>query len=300
MAGIATAGWLLRARETAWSGRCAPEAPSWRNPMSRTQQNRKSVQFFLVPARQADWARPCFVGTTMTLQSQKLAVVTVVLVHGAWADGSSWNEVIARLQAEGIPVVSVQNPLSSLSDDVAAVQRAMELVDGRLVLVGHSWGGTVITQAGAAGRVRGLVYIAAFAPDRGQSTNSLQAGYPRPEYASLLRADSAGYLHFPADALPHYFAQDLPATNAIVLAATQGPIHASAFDDKVTEAAWHDIPSWYLVTDHDRMILPQLQREMAQRMQARIREVPASHVPFASRPKETTAIILEAVAEAAR
>lgn len=236
----------------------------------------------------------------MANPSQKVPVVTVVLVHGAWADGSSWNEVIALLQAEGIPVVSVQNPLSSLADDVAAVRRAMELVEGPVVLVGHSWGGTVITQAGTSGRVGALVYIAAFAPDRNESTNSLQAHYPPPQYASLLRADSGGYLHFPAAALPHYFAQDLAATNAMVLAATQGPIHASAFDDEVTAAAWHAIPSWYLVTGHDRMILPQLQREMAQRIQARIREVPASHVPFASRPKETTAVILEAVAEVAR
>ena len=236
----------------------------------------------------------------MATQSQPSSSATVVLVHGAWADGSSWNEVIARLQAEGIPVVSVQNSLSSLADDVAAVHRAMELVDGPVVLVGHSWGGTVITQAGVADRVRALVYIAAFAPDRQQSTNALQASYPVPEYAALLRVDSAGYLHFPADALPHYFAQDLPAENAQVLAATQGPIRASAFADEVSQAAWHDLPSWYLVTGNDRMIAPALQREMAQRIGARTTEVAASHVPFASRPKETTAVILEAVAAVAR
>ena len=236
----------------------------------------------------------------MATQSQKASVVTVILVHGAWADGSSWNEVIARLQAEGLAVVSVQNPLSSLADDVAAVQRAMEMIEGPIVLVGHSWGGTVITQAGASPRVRALVYIAAFAPDRNQSTNALQAPYPVPEYAALLRVDSAGYLHFPTDALPHYFAQDLPAANANVLAATQGPIRASAFADEVTEAAWHDRPAWYLVTGQDRMIAPQLQREMAQRIKARVSEVPASHVPFASRPKETTAVILEAVAEVSK
>jgi pimeloyl-ACP methyl ester carboxylesterase len=236
----------------------------------------------------------------MAATPQNAPIVTVILVHGAWADGSSWNEVIARLQAEGIPVVSVQNPLSSLADDAAAVRRAIELVDGPVVLVGHSWGGTVITQSGASKHVRALVYIAAFAPDRNESTNSLQARYPAPEYASLLRADSAGYLHFPAEVLPHYFAQDLPATHAMVLAATQGPIRASAFDDEVTEAPWHEIPSWYLVADRDRMIFPQLQRDMAQRIKARVTEVPTSHVPFASRPKETTAIILEAVAEVAR
>jgi pimeloyl-ACP methyl ester carboxylesterase len=236
----------------------------------------------------------------MAPEPRNASIVTVVLVHGAWADGSSWAEVIARLQAEGIPVVSVQNPLSSLADDAATVRRAIELVDGPVVLVGHSWGGTVITQAGVSGQVRALVYVAAFAPDRNESTNALQARYPAPEYAPLLRADSAGYLHFPADALPHYFAQDLPAAQAMVLAATQGPIRASAFDEQVTEAAWHDIPSWFLVADRDRMIAPQLQRDMAQRIHARVREVPASHVPFASRPRETTAVILEAVAEAAR
>lgn len=236
----------------------------------------------------------------MAPEPRNASIVTVVLVHGAWADGSSWAEVIARLQAEGIPVVSVQNPLSSLADDAATVRRAIELVDGPVVLVGHSWGGTVITQAGVSGQVRALVYVAAFAPDRNESTHSLQVRYPAPEYASLLRADSAGYLHFPADALPHYFAQDLPAAQAMVLAATQGPIRASAFDEQVTEAAWHDIPSWFLVADRDRMIAPQLQRDMAQRIGARVREVQASHVPFASRPRETTAVILEAVAEAAR
>ena len=235
----------------------------------------------------------------MPAEPQAMPTPTVVLVHGAWADGSCWNEVIARLQTDGIPVVSVQNPLSSLADDVAAVARAIELVDGPVVLVGHSWGGTVITQAGASERVRALVYIAAFAPDRTESTNTLQARHPVPEYASLLRIDSAGYLHFPAESLPHYFAQDLPAAHAMVLAATQGPIRAGAFDEALTEAAWHDTPSWYLVTGHDRMIAPDLQREMAQRIGARTSEVPASHVPFASRPKETTALILEAIAEIA-
>lgn len=225
---------------------------------------------------------------------------TVVLVHGAWADGSSWNEVIARLQLAGTTVVSVQNPLSSLDDDVAAVHRALELLDGPVVLVGHSWGGTVITQAGVSDKVVCLVYIAAFAPDVGQSTNALQAAYPLPDYVPLLRADSGGYLHFPQQELPKYFAQDLPAVGANVIAATQGPIRASAFDDVVHDAAWRSKPSWYLVTDHDRMISPTLQREMAMRIKAHVHEVPSSHVPFAARPKETTAVILEALGWAKR
>lgn len=231
----------------------------------------------------------------MDVVSPPRAAATVVLVHGAWADGSSWSEVIARLQAAGVEVVSVQNPLSSLADDVATVERALEAVEGPVVLVGHSWGGTVITQAGAARQVACLVYVAAFAPDVGQSTNAVQAAYPPPEYLPLLRADSGGFLHFPQAQLPHYFAQDLPSANAQVLAATQGPIRASAFDDAVTVAAWRSKPSWYLLAENDRMIAPALQEEMATRIGARVHRVNSSHVPFATRPRETAAIVLEAV-----
>ncbi len=220
---------------------------------------------------------------------------TVVLVHGAWADGSSWSDVIARLQAKGLRVVSVQNQLNSLADDVAAVNRALARESEPVVLVGHSWGGTVITEAGATGKVAALVYVAAFAPDLGQSTNDVQARRPPPAYVSLLQADDAGYLWFPQDALPQWFAQDMPAVNASVLAAAQNPIRASAFGDKVSAAAWSTKPSWYLLTEQDRMIDPALQREMATRIKARITSIRASHVPFLSRPKETTAIILDAV-----
>ncbi len=232
---------------------------------------------------------------TVTRATRTGSAATVVLVHGAWADGSSWSEVIARVQAAGVSVVSVQNPLSSLADDVASVRRSLELIDGPVVLAGHSWGGTVITQAGAVEQVANLVYVAAFAPDVGESTNALQAAYPAPEYLRLLSKDSGGFLHFPVADLPHYFAQDLPSANANVLAATQGPIRASAFDEPVTIAAWRDKPCWYLLTEHDRMIAPALQRHMAERIGAKLQIVPSSHVPFAARPKETTAILLEAV-----
>jgi pimeloyl-ACP methyl ester carboxylesterase len=219
----------------------------------------------------------------------------VILVHGAWADGSSWSEVIALLQAKGLHVVSVQNQLNSLADDVAAVSRIIERHPGPVVLAGHSWGGTVITQAGTAERAEALVYVAAFAPDRGQSTNDLQKNIPRPGYVDLLEVDPSGYLWFPQRALPDWFAQDLPAPNASVLAAAQRPIRASAFDERVTQAAWHTKPSWYLVTERDRMIPPDLQRQMAARINAHVSSADASHVPFLSRPKETTAIILDAV-----
>jgi pimeloyl-ACP methyl ester carboxylesterase len=219
----------------------------------------------------------------------------VVLVHGAFADGSSWNEVIARLQAKGLTVISVQNPLSSLADDVAAVDRAVQAQSRPVVLVGHSWGGTVITQAGATEKVAALVYIAAFAPDVDESTSDVQKNFPPPPYVSLLQADSGGFLRLPAAAMTQYFAQDISAAQSRVLATTQGPIRGSAFADKVTVAAWRSKPSWYLVTEQDRMIYPQLQREMAARIKAQVSAVRASHVPFISMPKETTAIILDAV-----
>jgi pimeloyl-ACP methyl ester carboxylesterase len=219
----------------------------------------------------------------------------VVLVHGAFADGSSWNEVIARLQAKGLTVISVQNPLSSLADDVAAVNRAVQAQSRPVVLVGHSWGGTVITQAGATEKVAALVYIAAFAPDVGESTSDVQKNFPPPPYVSLLQADSGGFLRLPAESMTQYFAQDISAAQSHVLAATQGPIRGSAFADKVTVAAWRSKPSWYLVTEQDRMIYPQLQREMAARINARVSAVRASHVPFISKPKETAAIILDVV-----
>jgi pimeloyl-ACP methyl ester carboxylesterase len=223
------------------------------------------------------------------------AAPVVVLVHGAFADGSSWNEVITRLQAKGLTVISVQNPLSSLADDVAAVDRAVQAQSRPVVLVGHSWGGTVITQAGATDKVAALVYVAAFAPDLGESTGDVQKKFPPPPYVSMLQADSGGFLRLTAEAMTQYFAQDISAAQSRVLAATQGPIRGSAFAEKVTVAAWRSKPSWYLVTEQDRMIYPQLQRDMAVRMNARVLAVRASHVPFISMPRETTAIILDAV-----
>ena len=232
-------------------------------------------------------------GRRVTRTNTRRLRPTVVLVHGAWVDGSSWSEVIARLQAKSLRVVSVQNPLTSLADDVAAVSRVLELEEAPVILVGHAWGGTVITQVGSASQVAALVYVAAFAPDSGQSTNDLLRGRPAPGYCALLSKDRWGYLWFPQEALPEWFAQDLPAENAKALASAQTPIHASSFDDRVSEAAWRIKPTWYLVCDEDRIIAPVLQHEMAGRIRANTATVRASHVPFASRPRETTEFILE-------
>jgi pimeloyl-ACP methyl ester carboxylesterase len=218
----------------------------------------------------------------------------VVLVHGAFADGESWDKVIPLLQARGLHVVAVQNPLSSLADDVAATKRAIEQQKGPVVLVGHSWGGVVISQAGNDDKVKALVYVAAFAPDDGQSVNDMLKGKPAPEWASQLIKDSGGYLRLSTDAVIHDFAQDLPVAQARVVADTQGPWFAGATDDKVTTAAWRSKPSWFVITDKDRMIDPRMQAEMASHINATVTHVSSSHVAMLSKPADVAAAIVAA------
>ncbi|MBB5193329.1 pimeloyl-ACP methyl ester carboxylesterase [Silvimonas terrae] len=220
---------------------------------------------------------------------------TVVIVHGAFADGSDWSRVIPLLQAKGIKVTAVQNGLDSLSGDVAAAQRAITNAPGRVVLVGHSWGGTVITQAGNDPKVAALVYVAAFAPDAGQSTADQGTQYPVPEGIKHLQADAAGYLSLSADGVASYFAQDLPRSRTDVMAATQGPIQSKAFGEKVTAAAWSTRPNWYIVSSNDRMIQPDLERDYAKKLNARTTTLPSSHVPQQSHPEEVTKVIIDAV-----
>lgn len=172
---------------------------------------------------------------------------TAVLVHGAFADGSSWDKVIPLLQAKGLRVVAVQNPLTSLADDVAAAKRAIDAQAGPVILVGHSWGGTVITEAGNNQKVTALVYVAAFAPDAGQSTNDLK-DYPPPAWLKSIVA-AAGSLTLTPDAFAQYFAQDLPPSQTSVMAAAQAPALSRCFDETVTEAAWKNKPSWFVVAD---------------------------------------------------
>src|ERR1700744_5187952 len=215
----------------------------------------------------------------------------VVLVHGAFADGSSWDKVVPLLEARGLHVVAVQNPLSSLKDDVAATRRAIEQQTGPVVLVGHSWAGVVITEAGNDEKVSSLVYVAAFAPDNGQSINDMLKGLPPAPWASELQKDSGGFLTLSENAVIHGFASDLPASQAGVIAATQGPIFAGCFDDKVTQAAWHNKPSWFVITGKDRMIPAQLQAGMAKNMGAKVVNVDSSHVAMLSQPQKVAAAI---------
>jgi pimeloyl-ACP methyl ester carboxylesterase len=219
---------------------------------------------------------------------------TVVLVHGAFADGSSWERVIPLLQAKGLRVVAVQNPLTSLADDVAATKRALDASTGPVILVGHSWAGTVITEAGVHDKVAALVYVAAFAPDAGQSSNDLGKDGPAPPGSANIRPDSAGFLYLTPEGVARDFAQDLPAAQTAVMTVTQGPIFGNTFDEKVRNAAWKSKPSWFIVAEKDRMIQPDLQRAMAKKINAKTTALPTSHVPMLSRPNDVATVILAA------
>jgi len=221
--------------------------------------------------------------------------VTVVLVHGAWADASSWRLVIPHLQREGIAVVAVQNPTTSLADDVAATRRTLDSIDGSVVLVGHSWGGTVITEAGNDPKVKALVYVAAFAPDAGQSTGDQVNAHPTPPGLGGVTPFGDGFLKMSEESWIANVAQDLPEQEARVLAAVQTPLSITTFNDKVGTAAWADRPSWYIVSSQDRAVSVELQRELGRHINAHTVELVASHMSLLSLPQAVANIIRDAV-----
>jgi pimeloyl-ACP methyl ester carboxylesterase len=222
------------------------------------------------------------------------STATAILVHGAFADGSSWRKVIPQLQARGLNVIAVQNPLISLADDVAATKRAIDRAAGPVILVGHSWAGAVITEAGTDPKVAALVYVAAVAPDAGQSVNDLLKDYPPSPAAASIKPDAAGFLSITADGMRNDFAQDLPATESAMMAVTQTPIAAAAFAAKVDALAWQTKPSWYIVAGNDRAMSPKLERAMAEHIKAKIVTLPTSHVVMLAKPSEVAAVIVEA------
>jgi pimeloyl-ACP methyl ester carboxylesterase len=222
----------------------------------------------------------------------------IVLVHGAFADGSSWSKVIPILQAKGYRVTAVQIPLTSLADDVATTQRALALQDGPVILVGHSWGGVVITEAGTNAKVAGLVYVAAFAPDLGETAGELGKAYPPPPALAAPIVDEKGFMSLPTEAVVKHFASDLSPADARLVAATQGPIAVSAFSAQVSSVAWKAKPSWFIVTKLDGAIPPDELRFFAKRMKASTTELNASHVPMLSQPKAVAAVIMEAATKA--
>jgi pimeloyl-ACP methyl ester carboxylesterase len=224
------------------------------------------------------------------------AVRNVVLVHGAFADGSSWSEVIERLQAAGLNVTSAQNPLTSLADDVAATERALALQDGPTILAAHSWGGTVISEAGLSSNVAGLVYVAARAPDAGEDYAALAAKFPAPP-ANAGLVESGGFKQLSRKAFLQDFAGDVPRRRALGLYAVQGRISDSLFAAKTSVAAWRHKPTWYAVSKNDRTTSPDLEKFLAARMGARTIELDSGHLSIVSHPAEITKLILDATAK---
>jgi pimeloyl-ACP methyl ester carboxylesterase len=220
---------------------------------------------------------------------------TVVLVHGGFVDGSGWRGVYDRLRTQGHRVAVVQNPTVSLEGDVAATKQVLDDVEGRVLLVGHSYGGVVITETGSDSRVAGLVYIAAFAPDKGESVNSLIADPPPGAPIPPILPPRDGHLFLDRDKFHDSFAGDLSADEAAFMAESQVPWGVGALDGTVTEPAWRFKPSWYLVASDDRMIPPPAQRAMAERTGATVREISGSHSVYISQPDAVAALIHTAV-----
>lgn len=229
-------------------------------------------------------------------QSSSPAVPNVVLVHGAWADGSSWSKVIPLLQEKGYNVTAVQIPLTSLADDVNVTSHVLSMQKGPVILVAHSYGGVVITEAGAnASNVVGLVYITAFAPDTGEALGQLNARMPPAPGLANIRPDAYGFLWIDPKAFPDSFVQDVDPVQARIMAAVQKPLNSSIFGEKVTQAAWKSKPSWYLVSENDRMINPDLERFMAKRIGGKeVVSIPSSHASLVSHPNEVTRLITDA------
>ncbi|MFL5562875.1 MAG: alpha/beta fold hydrolase [Gemmatimonadaceae bacterium] len=219
---------------------------------------------------------------------------TIVLVHGAFADAAGWERVIPLLQRDGYRVIAVENSLTSLAADVETTKRVIDAETGPVVVVGHSYGGAVMTGAAAGNsNVKALVYIAAFGPEAGEAVGAFGKQYPAP-LDNALKPDAAGFLYVDPARFHELFANDVPAVDAAVMAASQKPISASAFAASVPEAAWKTIPSWFMVAQEDKALNPDLERFYAKRMGATTSEIKSSHVAFISHPREVTRLIEQA------
>ena len=245
-------------------------------------------------------------GAATTLTSTRVLAATsapvaarnVVLVHGLFADGSCWSEVITRLQASGLNATAVQHPLTTLPEAVGSAQRVLARQDGPTVLVGHSFSGVIVTEAGIDPNVSALVYVAARAPDAGEDYTALAKRFPTPPASAGIVFDGdEGRLS--EAAFLRDFAGDLPEAKAKVLYAVQWPFHKALLTGKTTHAAWRSKPSFYAVSTEDRTINPDLERFMAKRMGAKTIEVKASHLSLISQPDEITRLILEAAEQTA-
>ena len=236
----------------------------------------------------------CF-GKAQTPMSQPQHVRNIVLVHGAWADGSSWDKIIPLLQKKGFHVTAVHLPFTTIAEDAAAVKRMIAIQDGPVLLVGHSYGGVVITEAGDDPKVAGLVYVAAFAPDLGQSAGDLNNQYPPPSGGKEIRPDANGFLQLTDKGVAEDFAQDLTESEKGLIAAIQGQVSGpNELGARVTSIAWKNKPTFYIVADHDRMIAPELEKKFSEQMHAKAIHIPSSHVVMLSHPVQVADFIASA------
>lgn len=250
---------------------------------------KKSVLSLALSVLAMAWAN----GQSPTSTRSATKKPTVVFVHGLWADGSSWTKVITPLVAGGYPVISVQNPTTSLEDDVAATKRAIARAEGDVVLVGHSWGGFVISQAGNDPKVKALVYVAALMPDNGETIPSLSAKAPATKLGTALKP-ADGFITLSKEGVMQVFASDVSKAEQELIFATQPPASEAVFKAEASNVAWKQKPSWYIVSTNDGAINPDLERMMAKRGNAKTTEVNASHVPMVSKPAEVLKVVKEA------
>ena len=218
-------------------------------------------------------------------------IKNIVLVHGAWANASSWNNVAHLLKSKGYHVTEVNIPLTSLAADAAATKKVIDAQNGPTVLVGHSWAGFVIGEVGDDAKVKALVYVSAFAPEKGESISSLSASGPPTKGVQAIRPDDKGYLYLDKAAFPSVFGEDLPASEAEALANAQLPINHAAFDEPATMAAWHTKPSWYVISDKDLILDPSAQKFFAKRINATTTIVEGGHDTLIAFPKQVAAVI---------
>jgi pimeloyl-ACP methyl ester carboxylesterase len=231
-------------------------------------------------------------------QTQSQPVKHIVLVHGAFADGTSWGKVIPILEARGFHVVAVQNPLTSLADDVNATRRMIALMDGPVILVGHSWGGAVITEAGDDPKVVGLVYVAAWMPDVGISANQTSEPFPSTPVLKEIKVDAQHFASLSDEGVINDFAQGLPMAERRLVLSVQGQTYGPMFDEKLTHAAWKSKPSWHVISLNDRTLSPAMEEDAAKRSGGVAVKLPTCHVAMLQEPEKVADVITEAAKEA--
>ena len=237
-------------------------------------------------------------GKAQTTAAEPPGIHNIILVLGAWADGSTWDKVISLLEDKGFHVTAVHLPFTTLAEDAATVERALALQDGPVLLVGHSYGGAVITEAGDDPKVAGLVYVAAFAPDQGQSVIGQNSQYPPTPGDTQFRPDASGFIMLTYEGVAEDFAQDLKPLEKQLIFATQGQVSGpNEIEAPLTTAAWSEKPDFYIVADQDRMIAPELEEQIAQQMNATTIHISSSHVPMLSHPAQVANFIVAAARE---